>query len=174
MKNIYHAALPPDDAKTPEEAAQKIRNEQKEHLYIFRNGKQIRRFLGEEDRVTPPPEYLFELKNASIAHNHPQGASFSIEDIRALITYDASECWLATEKFLYRLKRPANGWTVDINSELFEKQLNACKSIADDELNRMVAKNEISLHEKEVEIFHYIWVFFFRIHEVEYVRQKST
>jgi len=151
---------------------ERLRYADKESLIILRPNGRTRVFEGDSKHVSVPNQSLFELKDATVLHNHTQGASFSIEDIFALIKYDAKECYLITPKYLYTLKRPKNGWKIDINSVSFEDQINSIRELAEDELNKMVAKNDISLHEKEVEIFHYIWVFVFKANNIQYAREK--
>ena len=158
--NDFHKPLPKDRANTIEVAIKKIRNSPIEHLYIFKNGKQIRRFKGDKNYVAVDNKYLFEIKDASVVHNHPQGASFSFEDIEGIIRYDAAECIVATEKFTYKVVRPKKGWNINVSSEEYEQQLLACKQIAEVEINKLISNNTINPHEKEVEIFHYIWVLF--------------
>ncbi|MCG8384401.1 MAG: hypothetical protein MJA30_02570 [Cytophagales bacterium] len=172
MSQNYHYPLPRDDAKNPIQAIKKVQDSSLEHLYIFKKDQQIRRFMGETNQVTPPPQYLFELKDAVIVHNHPSGSSFSWEDVRNIIYYDAFACYLVTNTFVYYLVRPQKGWEIDVESKRFEKAYNSCHSIAEDSLNKMIALNEISEYEREAEIIHYIWMLFFKINSIEYGRKK--
>ena len=169
----YHKPLPRDQASTVQDAMKKIRLSPDEHLYLYKNGKQIRRFKGNKNSVVVSNKYLFEIKDAVIVHNHPQGSSFSYEDIVGIIKYDAAECILVTDRYDYKIYRPKNGWNIDVDSKEFEEQVLVCRKIAEEQLNKFVSNNTIDINEKEVEIFHYIWMFFFReLNNIKYVREK--
>lgn len=168
----YHNPLPRDAASSIQKAIDKIHFAKIEHLYFFKGGKQIRRFSGEANRVTPDPLYLFEMNDAIVVHNHPRGGSFSVGDVVGLIKYNAEECILVSQGFIYYLKRPNAGWGINCDSNDFDSVLNACKELADDALNKMITRNEMTIHEKEVEIFHYIWIFFFGMTNAKYERRK--
>ena len=168
-----HLPLPRDQASSVKKAIHKIRNATVEHLYFFKNGKQIRRFKGEYNNVRISDKYLYEINNSSIVHNHPQGSSFSIEDVVGLIKYNAAECLLVTETYIYQLTRPKLGWDIDVESAEFMEKYNACKAIADAELNKLVSSNNLTQAEKEIEIIHYIWLLFFtQLNNISYVRKK--
>lgn len=173
MESEYHDPLPPDDAKTPEQAARKIRLADREHLYIFRRGKQIRRFIGESNRVTPRPEYLFEMKDSVIVHNHPKGYSFSKEDIEAVVRFNARELILATPNFIYMVARPKQGWSIDFDQELTERQYQTSYRFAVDTVNKQISANEVSFSDKDALIIHYLWVAFFDMNGIHYARQKT-
>lgn len=169
-----HNQLPRDWVRTPEEAIQRIRYEVLEHLYIFKGNRQIRRFIGETNRITIEEIHLKEMKDAIVVHNHPQGSSFSIEDIEAISYYDAKELIVVTQDFTHHIVRPRNGWEIDFSTEPTKQQYEASKALAEDSAMKSIAKNEMSLHEKEVEIIHYIWASFFLLNDVKYVRKKIT
>jgi len=168
-----HLPLPRDQASSVEKAIQKIRTATIEHLYFFKNGKQVRRFEGEYNNVRISDKYLYEIKDSIIVHNHPQGSSFSIEDIVGLIKYDAAECFLVTERYIYQLTRPKAGWDIDVDNEEFIEKYNACKTIAEGELDKLISSNNLTQTEKEIEIIHYIWLLFFtQLNAISYVRKK--
>lgn len=165
--------LPPDVA-TPEEAIRKIRFAKTEYIYVFR-GKRPRKFRGDQSKVMINPKHQVDFKNGRVVHNHPGGTSFSVEDIVGLIKYNVKECILVTANYTFQLQRSGKTWGIDVESEYFLEQLNACKKIADRELEKLVSLGVINSHEKEVEIFHYIWLFFFtQLNDVRYVRRKNA
>jgi len=107
-----HKPSPRDSAKTPEDAIRKIRHSPVENLYVFKNGKQIRRFVGETDRITVESIFLSEMHDATLVHNHPQGSSFSREDIEAVCLYNAKELILVTHDYIHRVSRPGAIWVL--------------------------------------------------------------
>lgn len=171
MSNL-HSPLPKDDAKTIDQAIQKIRFDKIENLYIFKNGKQVRRFRGTKNNVTIAPEFFFELRDAVVVHNHPSGSSFSIEDVRTIIEFDSLKLILVTETATYAVERPPKGWNMNFDDEPTMQNLNVCYNLALDLIDKLIGKNELTLFEKDKEIFHYIWVIFFQFYEINY--QKAT
>ncbi len=168
MDNNFHPPLPRDDATTVKKAIQKIRFDNLENLYVFKKGTQIRRFRGTSNRVTPAVEYFFEMKNSTLVHNHTSGSSFSLEDIKNAVYHDISEFFLVTHNFLFYLKRPVDGWMIDFDSLDIQELWNSCKYIVGNELDKLVAKNELTLLERDKELFDYIWSLFFAYFEIEY------
>lgn len=173
MENEYHHPLPRDDARSPNQAARKIRNADREHLYIFKEGRQIRRFMGESDRVTLPPEYLFEMKDAVIVHNHPKGYSFSRQDIDAIVRFDARELILITPNLIFRIVRPEGGWPIDFDTELTQLQYESSLAFAEQIVNKLISTNEIRFSDKDAFVIHYLWVIFFELNGIPYVRKKT-
>lgn len=174
MEKEYHSPLPPDDAKTPEQAIRKIRFADREHPYIFRRRRQIRRFIGEANRVTPAPEYLLEMKDAVVVHNHPKGYSFSKEDIEAVVRFNAKEAILATPNFVFIVSRPEHGWRIDFDGELAERQYQISYQFAIDTVNKQISSYEIRSSDKDALIIHYLWMIFFEMNNIQYVRKKNV
>ena len=72
------------EKKIEAEVKQKLIAENKiEHLYFYKNGKQIARFEGESDYVNPSEQQLIRMKDCEVLHNHLEGSSFSVQDIAA-------------------------------------------------------------------------------------------
>lgn len=167
-----HPPLPKDDAITIEKAIQKIRFDDVENLYFFKNGKQKRRFRGTFNRVSIENKYLFEIKDASLVHNHPSGSSYSIEDIQSIVIYDAHELYLVTNDYLFHVIKPSDGWSIDFNDTLTSERLEVASFLAKDLIDKLISKNELALFEKDKEFLHYIWKIFFNFYEIKY--QKSA
>jgi hypothetical protein len=162
-----HPPLPKDDAKTIDQAIQKVRFDKIENLYIFKNGKQIRRFRGTNSDVSPESFYLLEMKDAVIVHNHPQGASLSLSDLEAIIKFDAKELIIVTQAYLFIVSRPLRGWNIIFDNS-FEERHSVCSMLVDGLLDKEIAKNEITLFDKEIEKIHYIWAYLFPLYDVKY------
>jgi hypothetical protein len=70
---------------------------------IFRRG-------GAHDRVTFHDVPAEALRGAHLTHNHPHGMSFSVQDVRLLLTYRIAEIRVVTDRFTYTLALPADSW----------------------------------------------------------------
>lgn len=76
---------------------QKLKAEtEKEHLYLIKNGKAFAWFDVDKDNVNPPVEQIFRFNDALVLHNHPDGTSFSFEDVRNIIQTNIKEMRLIT------------------------------------------------------------------------------
>jgi hypothetical protein len=166
-----HPPLPRDEANTIKKAISKIQFEKVEHLYIFKNGKQLRRFIGETNRVVPETKYLLELKDATVIHNHPQGTSFSLEDFQAILKFNAQKLILVTPNYCFIVERPASNWPISFDNSFFEL-FNSCTLLAEDLLFKEISKNEISNFDADVEKMHYIWSSFFTFLGIKYEKSR--
>jgi len=172
MKERFHYPLPRDEVKSIRQAIQKIRFAKEEYLYVFKGGKQILRFIGDESQVNIPEQYLFQLPDTVVVHNHPNNVSFSFEDIDMALFHNISKLIVSTPDFIYEVHRSGKSW--DINFEKTET-LNffyACQSIARAELEKLIAQNQMTPKELELKLFHYIWLFFFNKFSIQYVQKK--
>lgn len=169
MEN-FHEPQPPDSINTIEKAIQKLRYEKIEHLYIFKNGKQKRHFIGTEKEVIVESKYLIDVKDAVIVHNHPQGTSFSPEDFAALVNYDGEKLILVTLKYTYTVTRNRK-WNI-ILDEQFDEIFNACSILAENLIDKEIAKNATNNFEKELEKMHYIWITIFDYYGISYKKNK--
>jgi hypothetical protein len=166
-----HPPLPRDEANTIEKAINKIQHEKVEHLYIFKNGKQLRRFIGETNQVIPQTKYLLELKDATVIHNHPQGTSFSLEDFQAILEFNAQKLILITPNYCFTVERPSSNWPITFDDSFFEL-FNSCRLMAEGLLSKEIAKNEISNFDADVEKMHYIWSSFFTFLGIKYEKSR--
>ncbi len=133
-----HPLLLKDDADTPEEAIRKIRYYTHEHLYLFKNGKQIGRFRGETDRVTIETKHFDLLEDATLVHNHPRGYPPSREDVEGAIRYNSKELIVVTETYIYIIPRPKNGWNIDFDDPRVEEWYAACENLARSAMDRKI------------------------------------
>ncbi|MGY6744347.1 MAG: hypothetical protein ACXIUQ_16525 [Cecembia sp.] len=174
MKKNLHFPLPRDEVKSVEEAIRKIRYLQTEHLYVFKNGKQIRRFAGETSYVNIPYQYLFELKDAVVIHNHPNDSTFSLEDVQTAVDQDIMKLYVATKTHYYTIKRPQRGWGFDFFDSEVQDQLKFCQVHARQLAEKHIAQFEIKNEDRDAIILHYIWVFFFDLLNIEYAKKEYT
>ncbi|KEO75929.1 hypothetical protein [Anditalea andensis] len=167
-----HYPLPRDEVKSVREAIQKIRYENIEHLYVFKNGKQFRRYIGEESYVNLPLEYLFELKDTDVVHNHPTGNTFSIDDVYSAVNYNLKGLIVVTTQFIYSIKRPETGWDINFEDEFIQYIMNSCEKNAREMVEKHVTQFQIIHEEKEILFLHFLWVFFFNMFNIEYAKKE--
>ncbi|MBK6263635.1 hypothetical protein JKA74_01205 [Marivirga sp. S37H4] len=139
----------------------------------MKDGRQIRKFVGESNFINIPPQYLFEFKDAQLIHNHPSNNTFSIEDIRMAIFHNVKEMYVITKDFSYSIKRPGI-WPIDIEDRTTNIVLSKSKSIANEVVDKMISQFEIGVNDKEAIIFHYIWIFFFDYYKIDYERKEHS
>lgn len=51
--------------------------------------------------------------NAIVTHNHPDGGSFSWQDMHGMVALNQKEMRATTKDFTYSMKRPEKGWGTD-------------------------------------------------------------
>jgi hypothetical protein len=173
MKEKYHFPVPRDEVRSVIDAINKLRYQVKEHLYVMKDGRQIRKFIGEVNYINIPPQYLFELKDTQLIHNHPSNNTFSIEDIRMAIFHNVKEMYVVTKDFIYSVKRP-DEWPINMEDKVTNMVFNKSRSIANEVVDKMVSQFEIGVNDKEAVIFHYIWVFFFNYYKIDYERENHS
>lgn len=173
MEDKYHYPLPRDEVKSIREALQKIRFENVEYLYVFKNGKQIRKYMGEKSYVNIPLESLFELNDTSVVHNHPSGTPFSLDDIQSAVNYNLKELYVATKHFIYSIKRPAKGWEINFKDVSIQQDFDSCEKNAREMVEKYSAQFQIKNDEKEILFLHFVWVFFFNMFNIEYAKKEQ-
>ncbi|MCU0353064.1 MAG: hypothetical protein MUD08_04880 [Cytophagales bacterium] len=157
------------DGKTFEQAAASIRNSRVEHLYFFRDDKQIARFRGTSNYVNPPEEALLRMKDCVVLHNHPQGTSFSQADVKAVVRYDAAKLIVVSPKYVYTLVRPKNGWGIKFEDTTTQDVLEEAIASAQDILRKEEAKGMIFSSEKFLKENDYVWQVFFSHFHIPYL-----
>ena len=170
MKDEYISSPLPSNAKTPEEAMEKVRFAPEEWLYVF-GPKRPKMFKGDSNRVIPNDRFTPEFKDAVIVHNHIRGVSFSKEDVQSIISANVKEFIVVTPDHTYQVKRPKNGWPANLQEE-FEKYWEISVRLAENMLMKLISMNEITLAERDVEEMHYIWSSFFKLNDIKYARKE--
>ncbi len=162
--------LPPDECKTINQAIGKIRLSDKEHIYVYVNGKLKRRFIGTKNQVNIDDKHLVGLQFCTIVHNHLNNISFSLEDIESAIKLNVLKFYLITPNFLFTITKPKDGWPAF--DKTFISVFNAGKEIAEELLNKLITKNEITPIDAEIEKMHYIWaVLFLEFYNISYTKK---
>ena len=87
-----------------------------EEAHVFDlDGKEILVKKGSGDEVKFSPEEAAKFKNSVFTHNHPNGSSFSPEDVQLAIAENVKEMRVAGttpsgHTYIYRMVRPRKGW----------------------------------------------------------------
>jgi hypothetical protein len=158
------------DGKTLAEAEKFLSNQtDKEYLYIFdTKGLQLAKIKGVYDQTQIPLKYLPLLPDAIITHNHPQGSSFSLEDVENAVAHNAKEIRVVTSKFVYSLKREDERWDIDLGNIETQELYNACVNMTINDLKEEIRTRKVTIEEAENKHAHLVWLFFFATFNVSY------
>jgi hypothetical protein len=145
---------------------------------------------GQSKSVKFTSEERRAIKDCVFTHNHPRGwsakehtlgrigNSFGIEDISFAIGNDAVEIRAVTPTYTFSMKRPVNGWGIDLPA--LNKSYNSISTEVKKKMNAMIGK-AITKQEQQQAIerakllhFHLIWKEFSKRHGVEYIKVKSV
>ncbi len=167
---IVHHPLPNDGLKYGT-VAKKIKTDVRENLYFFKANRQIRRFRGETNYVNPPENHLFEMKDCDVLHNHPNGSSFSIADVEAIVRYNALSLTVVSPENSYSVERPETGWNIDFSEPLIGAYMEEAVSTTETFLRKLEAQGEIFSSEKGQLENHYIRSIFFQLLNIGYEKK---
>lgn len=90
-----------------------------------------------------------------------------------MVRFNAKEAILATPNFVFMVSRPEHGWRIDFDSELTERQYRISYQFAIDTFNKQISSYEIGCSDKDALIIHYLWMIFFEMNYIQYVRKKN-
>lgn len=104
---------PADDEAIPKyvkKTEKKIRPANDEHAVAITKSGEVYHVKGDKNSVDISSIGTDQIKESMITHNHPSvagepGGSFSLEDIRAFLTYELVELRAVDDAHLYRLRR---------------------------------------------------------------------
>ena len=155
--------IQPIDGRTLDEAEIFLAKQQEiEILYVFdERGTQVLKIQGDYETVSVPISHTHLLKNACVTHNHPQGSSFSIQDIQRAVDYDVKEMRVVTSACIFVVTRKEKGWDIDFRDENTLNWLEECKTLARDKLDKEISQNIISLYDAHNFFDSFVWSIFF-------------
>ena len=175
IDNLKIHKLLESDGKNEQEAMDFIRKKDNEWIYLFdKTGKQTARYEGNENYVNPPEvQLLLRLNNATVVHNHPSSESFSLEDIEAIVRYNAKKIIVVSLEYTYIAERSDNFWRFDLqHNEQDIIFLEECKVQAERTLARMRNQGFIDTTQKNEDFNHYVWKYFFEDKNISYERVR--
>jgi len=126
---------------------------------------------GQPNQVRLTRRDLTQLRGvALLTHNHPSGGGIGIGDLDVAVTVDARELNAFSERYRYRLLRPAGGWPA-LRSML--QELEVIRGRIEARLRARVAAGTLSPENASLRYWHDVWTAFSRAHpEVHYVREN--
>lgn len=164
VKNmLFCNMIMPNDGKNLAEAEKFLATQmQIEYMYVFdAKGNQLLKLEGDYQTVSIPNIYTQHLKNATVTHNHPQGSSFSMQDVQMAVKYDLAELRVVTNVCVYSLQRKLSGWDLNFEDENTLSWLEECKTLAYDRLGKEIRQNITTLYEANKFFDSFVWSIFF-------------
>jgi NAD+--asparagine ADP-ribosyltransferase len=136
-----------------------IKDRKTEKAYIFDNeGKVVFEKSGNKTGVKFTTDELSKMKGNVLTHNHPNGTSFSSEDIKVACDWNLKEVRAVGNNNIYAMKMKDGSnfntelWDKKISSE-FDKQLKLAENDHYDQLKR----NKITIHEYTRRVYNQTW-----------------
>jgi hypothetical protein len=129
------------------------------------------------------------VKDCIFTHNHPRGwsakdgtlgrigNSFSSEDISFAIANDVAEIRAVTPTYTFSMKRPANGWKMDVMK--FKREYAKLNKEVENEMDSLINKSQgeqrnTAIDRARATYFHLVWKRFAKQHGIEYSKTKSA
>lgn len=175
--SIYDAgvlSIKPDTStplkKAIVELEDEIRNDQQETAAAFdEQGLLLFRKQGNTDDVQLNDEYLKLLFGATLTHNHPNGTTFSVQDMFMAERYSLRELRAVTPILRYSISAKFY-WPSVIAIEAYVERI---KLKVNQRILSMVKTGEINPKFAEAEYLHYILVMIAYEFNLSYTREKS-
>lgn len=153
-----------------DEIIEYLRKKQIEHVIIVNEGVIVENIFGDEVKVSLDNSKLYLLENATLYHNHIKSSTFSFSDVSNMLLFKAEMMFLVTKNFLYSIKSPKNyDWSLEIRK--LESMIKELDRLANEEIERLVIKENMDLDEANLEKSHYIWLYLSNIYEFDYKRK---
>lgn len=112
---------------------------------------------------------LEEVKNSVFTHNHPNGGTFSLEDIIAACDLQLSEIRAVTNTFRFRMEFSKN-W---VDEEILQKVIDEVIPRANDIVTDMLKRDELHISNANDEVNHQIWRLVAQRLKFTYIRERS-
>ena len=162
--------------KNIESFESKIINQKYESAAVYVNGKEVFSKDGNSNSVSFSEQEAKQMKDGVLTHNHPQGRSFSYNDISTYVQTGLKEIRAVGvdlhdgNKYLYTLNGKFKGSEKD-----YKKAVSSYKRINEKYLNINSGKirdNKMSISEANAIHHHEVMTEFAQIHRLNYKRTK--
>lgn len=147
-----------------------LMKEKIEHIIIVKKGITMEDIIGNETQVSVDNSKLYLLEGSVLYHNHVKSSTFSFSDVKNMLLFKSKKMFLVTKNYLYSIVTPKGvNWQVEIDKlEQIIKDLNV---LANEEIERLVIKENMDIDEASLEKSHYIWLYISNTYEFEYKRK---
>lgn len=132
-----------------------------------RSGNIIIDKRGESFSVSFSNEECLKMKDGIFTHNHPRGwgypekslgrigNSFSPEDIYLAVRWDLAEMRAVTPNYTFTMKRPENGWGIDLDK--LDKIIKLENYNLNKEFSELISKDIVTPSQANIAHYHTLW-----------------
>ncbi len=147
-----------------------LMKEKIEHIIIVKKGITIEDIIGNETQVSVDNSKLYLLEGSVLYHNHVKSSTFSFSDVKNMLLFKSKKMFLVTKNYLYSIVTPKEiYWRIEIDK--LEQMIKDLNVLANEEIERLVIKDNMDIDEASLEKSHYIWLYISSIYEFEYKRK---
>ncbi len=147
-----------------------LKKEKVEHIIIVNKGIKLEDIVGDEMQVSLDNRKLYLLRGSILYHNHIKSSTFSFSDVKNMLLFKSEKMFLVTKNYLYSIEAPRKiNWQVEIDK--LEQMIKDLNVLANEEIERLVIKENMDTDEASLEKSHYIWLYISNIYEFEYKRK---
>lgn len=147
-----------------------LKKEKVEHIIIVNKGIKLEDIVGDEMQVSLDNRKLYLLRGSILYHNHIKSSTFSFSDVKNMLLFKSEKMFLVTKNYLYSIEAPRKiNWQVEIDK--LEQMIKDLNVLANEEIERLVIKENMDTDEASLEKSHYIWLYISSIYEFEYKRK---
>ncbi len=147
-----------------------LKKEKVEHIIIVNKGIKLEDIVGDEMQVSLDNRKLYLLRGSILYHNHIKSSTFSFSDVKNMLLFKSVKMFLVTKNYLYSIEAPRKiNWQVEIDK--LEQMIKDLNVLANEEIERLVIKENMDTDEASLEKSHYIWLYISSIYEFEYKRK---
>ncbi len=148
-----------------------LMKEKIEHIIIVKKGITTEDIIGNETQVSVDNSKLYLLEGSVLYHNHVKSSTFSFSDVKNMLLFKSKKMFLVTKNYLYSIVTPKGvNWQVEIDK--LEQMIKDLNVLANEEIERLVIKENMDIDEASLEKSHYIWLYISNIYEFEYKRKR--
>lgn len=147
-----------------------LKKEKVEHIIIVNKGIKLEDIVGDEMQVSLDNRKFYLLRGSILYHNHIKSSTFSFSDVKNMLLFKSEKMFLVTKNYLYSIEAPRKiNWQVEIDK--LEQMIKDLNVLANEEIERLVIKENMDTDEASLEKSHYIWLYISNIYEFEYKRK---
>lgn len=139
-------------------------------VFFSKDGRVISHRQGNANSISFNQQELLAAKKSYFTHNHPNGNTFSTQDIETASELELSEIRVVTKNLRFSMSTASCGWPSKID---LKKALDELNTKANDVVKNMINTDEIHPKFATVEKNHQLWLLVANRFELLYTREKS-